>query len=140
HRAAVALREEDDPRGATGTLLLPDPIREKPLGRAPGDVDLANTTLPRHRAAESIGMIQALDRGLPPSTEVTARDRVIRVALDLGGPPGMSLHVDTAPGGTLPAGARIPSRDARDDFLRGDHVRDQPLDITRRTSRGGGTG
>src|SRR5690606_30708548 len=113
-----ALRQEDDAPGTPLVRLL-DALCKEPLRRAPRDVAVDNA-LTGDGVAVPIRVIEALHRRLASRTEISVRDRVIRIPLYLRHPPGMRFDKDAAARRTLPAGARIPGRHTGHDIIGGD--------------------
>ncbi len=98
--------------------------------------------VPQHRTPEAIRVVEATDRGLPPRAERPPVDRVLRISLELDGPPLEGLDVEPTGRGTFPAGRGVVERNSRRDQLGLDHVGDQLLHVVRAASRrrGGGAG
>ena len=80
-----------------------------------------------HRPAHAIGVVQALQPGLPACAHAAAVHGVRGIALDLDGAPLARLHQDAAARGAFAAGAGVPVGHARQDVLRRDEVRNQLL-------------
>ncbi len=96
--------------------------------------------VPQHRAPEAIRVVGATDRGLSPRAERPPVDRVLRISLELDGPPVEGLDVEPTGRGTFPAGRGVIERDARRDQLGLDHVGDQLLHVVGAAGRRGGSG
>src|SRR5207237_3717496 len=80
-----------------------------------------------HRIRDAIGVVKALQRGLPARAQPTLIDGRLGVALELDHSALAPLGVEPAPGRALTAGGRVVGGDAGDLILRRHHVRDEVL-------------
>ena len=135
-------------RGVTGvTAQHVDLVRrlcdfqgEQLDSRFPADRPEGTGPVLEHGAPEAIRVVGAADRGLPPRAKRPPVDRVLRVSLELDGPPLEGLDMETTGRGTFPAGRGVVERKTRRDRLGLDHVGDQPLDMVGAAGRRSGSG
>jgi hypothetical protein len=96
-------------------------------GVVPRDGIEAAAWVPRHRLPDPVGIVEPLERRLPPRAEAAAVHGMAGVAFDLDRAPLAHAHVHPAPRRTLAAGGGVPRSHAGDVILRGDQIRDQLL-------------
>ena len=83
---------------------------------------------PRQRLAHPVGVVHALERGLPARAQLALVDRVLGVPLHLHHAALAHPGVEAAPRRTLATARRIYRRDAGNLVLRGNEVGDELLD------------
>ena len=111
--------------------VLPDlshPFGKQCLGLAPRQRREPAGRRAPHRAAEPVGIVQPLQRGVAARTQAAPVRRMGRVALDLDGAPFTRADQHSATGRAFLAHGGVIGRHPGRNLLRLDHVRNQGLD------------